>query len=118
MEKHKCKDCGVFEGELHKHGCLNEFCSKCYMQFALCNCFDYNDSYNRIPYLYVPIYCALCGKEWPSCTEDIFWDDDWKKYVPPLVYSNAQIHLLKTVICKKCYDRLKQIFPNGWRENN
>lgn len=50
-------------------------------------------------------YCAVCLKLSPK------WfrvpNEEWKKYVIP--------QLQGKVICRPCYDELKEMFPEGWR---
>ena len=115
--EHTCPDCGILEGQIHHDGCSKEICPFCSEQLLTCNCkIDYVELNQkmRIPYLYIPRFCALCGKKWKDDIDD-FMDDDWHKYVPPIVYGNFNVNLQKTLICKKCYARLKKIFPSGWR---
>jgi hypothetical protein len=35
-------------------------------------------------------------------------DEEWQKYVPP--------NLQKEVLCRSCYNRMKKLFPHGWRQ--
>ncbi len=58
-----------------------------------------------IPYVRIPVLCALCGDVFP----DMFGvsDEEWQKYVIP--------PLQKEVLCRVCYDKQVKLFPNGWR---
>jgi hypothetical protein len=116
--KHTCPDCGVLEGEIHHNGCSKEICPLCFEQLLTCDCevsYDKLNQKGRIPYLYIPRFCALCGNERKIKTDD-FMDKDWHKYVPPIVYGNYNVNLQEAFICKKCYERLKKLFPDGWRK--
>ena len=99
-----CHDCGCKEGEIHEVGCDCERCTNCGGQLISCDCgWDDVKNKHRIPYLQIPIICALCGKLWP----DLFMDKDWEKYIIP--------EIQEEVLCKKCYNRMKRLFPNGWK---
>ena len=102
-----CHDCGVKEGQIHKEGCDMERCPICGSQLIGCGCLK--DNYNklpfRIPYLLAPVLCGLCGEQWP----DMFRisDKEWEKYVIPSLQTEA--------LCRQCYDEVKNLFPNGWK---
>ena len=101
----KCHDCGVEEGQLHKYGCDMERCPKCRGQLISCNCLDSDIAgLPRIPWVEVPVLCALCGAVFP----DLFLvpDNEWRRYVPP--------NIQQEVLCRPCYDRLRKLFPAGW----
>lgn len=101
-----CHDCGVKEGEIHQVGCDMEICPKCHKQLITCGCFKKRSELPfRIPYILAPFHCGLCGEQWP----ELFTvpDEEWKKYVIP--------NLQREVLCRDCYEQLKQIFPKGWR---
>ena len=133
MEKPKtCHDCGCQEGELHLPGCDMERCPFCLNQLISCNCcyehlgidvskgtwaysHGLTDEQSKewdkmltakglIPYIRIPNLCEMCGKLWP----DMFHDDDWEKYVIP--------ELQDKILCEKCYEWMKSIFPDGWRK--
>ena len=133
----RCPSCGAMEGERHINDCAMESCPFCGMWLAYCNCmyekldipreYDHGNCFakegipteqwaeyetqwaqmleekGREPYLLVPILCPLCGEKFPL----IFHVDDWEKYVPP--------QLQKKVLCYGCYNKLKGLFPDGWR---
>ena len=120
MKRFQCHDCGCNEGELHDYGCDMERCPFCGRQLISCSCqtelcMDHNfvlrswtkvEAEHRIPYIRIPVLCALCGDLYP----DFFNvpDDEWKKYIIPSLQSK--------VLCRKCYNRQKELFPEGWEE--
>ena len=55
-----------------------------------------------------PLYCGLCDLHWPEFFH--VPDDEWQKYVIP--------PLQEEILCRKCYEKQKKIFPNGWRNSN
>lgn len=59
----------------------------------------------RIPYVRISDFCILCGVE----ILEFFRvsDREWEKFVIPL--------LQKEVLCQDCYDRMKKLFPKGWK---
>ena len=121
-----CGDCGAEEGMFHDWGCDMERCPFCGGQLISCECpyeyFGLNgeeeltekqeeewyikcEEMGRIPYILIFTRCAMCGKEW-----DKIWmtsDDEWQKYTLP--------ELQKECLCESCFERLKKIFPDGWR---
>ena len=106
--KHKCHDCGVYEGHFHKPGCDMERCPFCGGQLISCDCcykilgidvspgtWAYSHGLTKqqqrewdvklkakglVPYIVFPNMCGRCGKLWP----DMFHVDDavWERYVP------------------------------------
>jgi hypothetical protein len=132
MEKPKCHDCGAEEGQLHEYGCDMERCPYCLGQLITCGCIYrilgidcapgtrvYSEGPSdeqrnlwiavlnkkgRIPYLRIPVLCAMCGGVWP----DFFHSDDWKKFVPP--------NLQDAVLCRACFKRLQELMPEGWQK--
>ncbi len=104
MNRHQCHDCGVLEGELHHTGCDQERCPNCGGQAISCGCTDGQyHSKPRIPYTVKPLLCEMCGKLWPA----LFMAKEWDRYVPP--------DLQNAVLCKRCYNRVKKLYPNGWK---
>lgn len=63
-DEHRCHDCGVLEGELHRPGCDMEFCPFCGGQLITCPCW-----YTKLGYAYDE-NASFCG-------------------LPPKVYVNA-----------------------------
>lgn len=132
--EHRCHDCGAREGEFHKPGCDMERCPFCGGQLISCECaykqlgidvspgtWAYNHGLTEeqakawdkilrkkglIPYTPTIATCSRCGQREPRFFS--VSDRDWKKYVPP--------ELQNTVLCRKCYDHYKKIFPHGWRK--
>ena len=139
----RCHDCKAEEGQYHEFGCDMETCPFCGGQLLSCDCCykqlrlqDYytnGDKYHgltkdvyenglsqeqekeweailekksRIPWVEIPNQCRLCGKHYP----EIFMDDDWEKYVIP--------PLQKDELCSSCYEKMKLLFPDGWRNAN
>ena len=142
MKKEICHDCDCLEGEIHKLGCDMETCPFCGGQLLSCECcyiqlgYDVDETkpYNglpeevymhglsdeevrkwyeilvkkgRIPFVVVPVLCRLCGGQYP----DFFMvsKEEWQKYVIP--------ELRNEVLCRDCYKRMKEFFPNGWRKH-
>ena len=131
----KCHACGVEEGQLHQLGCDMERCPFCGGQLISCNCpyeklgidnrpgtyayerglstlqmIDWENKLKRkgrIPWVDVPITCALCGKTWPRMF--MVPNEEWQKHVPP--------NLQREVLCGECYSHMKQLFPKGWRKS-
>lgn len=128
-----CHDCNCREGELHHYDCDMERCPFCGGQLIICDCcykllnidappgtWAYKhgltdeqekqwirmlEEKGRIPWLSVPNLCGLCGEQWP----EMFGvpDEEWKKFVIP--------RLRGKILCRRCYDRMKELFPNGWK---
>lgn len=67
---------------------------------------DMLEKKGRIPFVEIPIICALCGKLWP----DFFMisNKKWKKHVIP--------ELQDEVLCHNCYTKMVELFPHGWRK--
>jgi len=136
MKLDKCGDCGVEEGNLHRFGCDMEICPLCGDQLISCPCAyekvgghilpgsyarphgltqEQEDQFlqmleakGRIPHILEPVLCDLCGLQWPEFFH--VPDEEWQKYVIP--------PLQEKVLCMKCYENQKKIFPTGWRECN
>jgi len=105
----RCADCGVRVGQFHKAGCDAEVCPICKGQLITCGHYRrVMRSGKRIPHFEVPFRCGLCGKPYPKLFS--VSDREWKKYVPP--------NLQHTWLCKRCYNRLKRMFPNGWAKGS
>ncbi len=104
-----CHDCSAKPGELHKLGCDMERCPFCGRQLISCGekHFKWAEAgvRPRIPYIQRITNCSVCGVLWPGFFS--VPDSEWDKYVPP--------HLLSTVMCRSCYNGLKEMFPKGWR---
>ncbi len=129
--KGRCRDCRCHEGELHAFGCDMERCPFCGGQLISCECI-YRELHieitleveangvtdeqwdkwlamctkkGRVPYVQVPILCAMCGEVWPEFFS--VSTRTWKKYVIP--------ELQKEVLCWPCFKKQRALFPNGWR---
>lgn len=102
-----CHDCGVKEGQIHEVGCDMERCPICGGQFISCHCSqDEVEKVERIPYILAPNLCGLCGQQWPEMFS--IPTSEWEKYVVP--------QLQRKLLCRECFDELKIIFPNGWKD--
>jgi hypothetical protein len=53
----------------------------------------------------LPTFSALCGEQWPEMFTRS--KKEWMKYVIP--------SLQHETLCRDCYEELKKIFPQGWR---
>lgn len=128
----RCHDCGALEGQLHVYGCDMERCPFCLGQIITCGCvykfleldcrpgtrvymegpteeqsnlwIAIVNKQGRIPYIRTPVLCEMCGTLWP----DLFHSDDWEKFVPPT--------LQPKVLCTVCFERFKEIMPDGWQK--
>jgi hypothetical protein len=96
IEREKCGDCGVLEGELHEVGCDMERCPICGGQYLSCGC-RLDLSYDRVPFIQYPNICAKCGELWP----EMFGvpTEEWEHYV--------EIGERDKMLCKSCYDQIK-----------
>lgn len=109
-----CHDCDAKVGELHQPGCDMERCSLCnpIEERQLITCGHYEEvmkgDIDRIPYVQSLVHCAVCNELYP----DFFNvpDAEWDKYVIPT--------LQHQVLCRDCYDTMKGLFPNGWRNKD
>lgn len=128
-----CHDCEAKEGQLHDYGCDMERCPYCEQQLISCECcyekmdIDISEgtwaykhgltnaqsdkwlvilnNKGRIPYVRVPVLCALCGGGFPPLFN--VPDEEWERYVIP--------ELQRQVLCLDCYNNMKTLFPYGWR---
>ena len=102
----KCH-CGAEEGKLHELGCDMKRCRACGGQLISCYCTDEVIEAKKYstPWINIPNLRGLCGWLWP----DLFCvpDKEWKYYVPP--------NLQEEELCPECYNKLKQLFPEGWK---
>lgn len=103
-----CHDCNAKVGELHQLGCDMERCPSCLGQ--LFSCHQHYDEVEtgdipRIPYIPSFFHCAVCNEFFP----DMFHvpDVEWDKFVIPT--------LKRKVLCRDCYEVMKELFPLGWR---
>ncbi len=131
-----CHDCACAEGAIHKFGCDNEMCPFCGCQLLSCfccyhylnlidhekykasNCYLSPEIYDnglskdqerqweailyskgRLPYIQYAVSCAKCAKLWP----DFFMvpDEEWNRYIQP--------DMRDKVICKECFDTIKEL---------
>jgi len=103
-----CPECHVEVGKLHRPGCDHEACPICGDQLLSCLCPDDIIAMLikkiRVPWVYMPSRCALCGKQEP----EYYMDDDWDKYVPH--------PLNEEILCLECYGEMKKLFPKGWKK--
>ena len=128
LRSHKgedCPRCGCNPGDYHNPGCDAEECPFCGRYLYSCGCIyeklgiskkatekdlqtfsEMVVKAGRIPHIRVPQLCAICGKKSPG----FFYDDDWEKYAPQ--------QLQKEILCLQCYNWLKLLFPDGWRNED
>lgn len=116
MPKKICGDCHVHEGQLHQYGCDLEICPACGGQFLGCDCGPDDEEgqakwaqeqwYKRIPYVYQPPICALCGHEGWGVRPHV-GANQMSFYLPPPLHEET--------ICAACFDRIKALFPDGWQ---
>lgn len=62
------------------------------------------DEENRIPQMDIPGMCACCSAPWPEMFH--VPDEEWQRYVVP--------HLQMRMLCLDCYNRMRELFPEGW----
>jgi len=133
-DKVNCHDCNCKEGELHHPNCDWERCPFCGGQLLSCACcykrlnidvsegtwaysHGLDDEQNRrweamlkimgrIPHVTIPSLCGLCGEQWPEGFG--VPNEEWTKFIIP--------QLQEKVLCRLCYEKMKQLFPNGWRK--
>lgn len=106
-----CHDCDAKAGERHELGCDMERCPICdpVKEQPLITCKHYDivagGGIHRIPYIQPLVHCAVCNELFP----DFFNvpDEEWDKYVIPV--------LQHMVLCLDCYEAMKELFPEGWR---
>lgn len=132
MSARNCHDCGVEEGAVHHPGCDMELCPFCGGQLISCGCCyeklgidvregtwayengltaEQGEQWDRmlkekglIPYLRIPVLCRLCGAQRSLFSVP---DEEWQRFVIP--------ELQAGVLCRPCYEHLKELWPNGWR---
>ena len=112
-----CHDCSAKEGELHQYGCDMERCPFCGGQLISCGCCEEfseeefirglkSRGKSRIPWVQIPNLCRICGLVWPKMFN--VPDEEWEKYIiSPLQWEG---------LCRPCYDRMKKLFPTGWKD--
>lgn len=94
-----CRECKVSEGEYHKEGCLNEFCSRCGKQRVICGCKS-----KREPYIHINRNCVCyrCGLLYP----DFF-------NVPDKEWNQLPTYLRKHILCLTCYKKIKKLLKQS-----
>ena len=140
MEKHKCHDCGVEEGRLHRFGCDMERCPFCGKQLITCNCvYEKLNLYDKNKYDVSTAYLPKDIYE-NGLTEQQDWN--WlsilivKGRVPYVVYPYLcamcgylypemfkvpdeewqhyiQIDKQKDILCFNCYNDIKNLIDNN-----
>jgi len=95
VKKFRCRECGAKEGELHKEGCLREFCSKCGKQRVLCKC-----NAPKEPYIHVHgnCVCYRCGELYPK-----FFN------VPDKEWNQLPSYLRDYILCLTCYKKIRKL---------
>lgn len=105
-----CHDCRAKVGELHRLGCDMEECPICGAQLITCSerHFELVEQGKciRVPYIQSVNNCVVCGVLFPEMFS--VPNSEWDKFVPP--------QLKDKWLCRQCYEELKKIFPDGWRE--
>jgi len=130
-----CHDCGIVEGELHKENCDMEPCPFCGDQLLTCTCRFTELGYEidnlpvyisnnglsdvdreiwkeklqkkgRIPYIFYPNICSICGVLWPIYIN--IPPEDLMKYT----FIDGKRHLF----CRKCYNEVKSIIDKGQKD--
>ena len=95
-KRHRCDECGVLEGQLHRLGCEMECCPRCFGSVVCCDCYPRRlPTKGRIPYLRLPFICVRCGQLWP----EFFWADDWPAMIPKTAHEE--------ILCRDCYEVIK-----------
>ena len=106
----RCHDCDVAVGHLHLLGCDVERCPICGEQLISCSEKHFklaeDGVVDRIPYVQPLVQCAVCNELFPRFFQ--VPDKEWDKYVIP--------PLQREVLCRDCYDTMKELFPKGWRK--
>jgi hypothetical protein len=95
LEKYRCGECGAKEGELHKYGCLREFCSNCRKRRALCRCNAPRESYIHI---HGELSCYRCGEVLPKLF--MVPDEEWDQ-LPSYLKDN--------LLCLTCYNEIRKL---------
>jgi len=102
----RCWDCDCEQGKLHMLGCDMECCPECGGQFISYAC-DNKDppppDEVRVPFIFWPNVCALCGQLNP----ELFHVPDhvWRYYVPPRERDK--------VVCLDCWRWLLDTIDGG-----
>ena len=136
-KRHKCHDCGVLEGQIHKDGCDMEKCPFCGGQHISCSCrykklgysYDESKEYCGLPY---KIYSeGLSEKEeiryfkmiekirvsyivfpWVCARCGVLWPDMFM--VPNEEWEKyIPIDERDVILCKKCYKMIKNLVDNS-----
>jgi hypothetical protein len=103
-----CHYCGAKVGEAHKPGCRMEVCPVCGRQLIKCGHSGEVEKgkFPRIPFIRRTVACTMCGRLYPRFFK--VEKEDWEKYVIP--------PLQRRVLCRRCYDQMKVLFPDGWNK--
>jgi len=107
----ECGDCGVVEGQLHKHGCDMERCAYCNGQLISCACaykmlgynYDFNAPYSGLP---------------PKIYHDGLSEKEYTKWLAMVDAYGRIPHIIMPNMCGRCGKLWPEMFrvpDEEWR---